>query len=421
MSNYKILREEKNFLRLTLANVISIFGTAMDDIAFAWLVYQLVPDPRWVAIIAGSSLLPSILFQPFVAVLVERWNKKVVSILSDVAGICLMGLGLFLYFFEVLNPILLLCLTLLIGMIETFRSPAGTALVSRILSEENYNIGISFSQTVTKTSVIIGFTLTGTIIAVGGVGLAMVIDMVTFILSALILSTIHYKEEQTKKQEEVSKETKEKGAFLREFREGLAILRTSPYLMSVVIVAMGTNFLGTAFSAYRAVFLGDFLLLNENMYGFSSVILTVGALLGSLLSSKICDILKSKQVFGLGCLVIALFYGTWVFGTEITYFWLKIALVMGSLFCYGFLCGVMQVDLSVNFMKAVPQEYMSRISGLFNTLATSVMPLATLFFTITTGFLTVLHIYMLFAVLSAIFTVYVAINPKITFTSEETT
>lgn len=425
MSNFKEIKKEKNYLRLTLANVISTFGSSIDNIAFGWLIYQLVPDPRWIAIIFGSAMIPMVLFQPFIAVFVERWNKKTVCILSDIAGTLLMCFLLFLYFSENLNPWLLLAFTLINGLIETFRSPAGTALVPQILSKENFNIGISFSQTLNKTASLLGLTITGAIIAVGGLELAMIVDTITFILSALILFTISYKEDKIEEVEEVEKcdetpiKQKEKGRFKKEFIEGLVILRTSNYMMSVIVVAMGINFLTTAITTYMAIFMGDLLQFDAEIYSIASVIFTVGSLLGSLISSKICDKIQSKQIFLFGCLVQCLFYSTWVKAITITLFWLKLTLILGSVFVFGLIIGIIQVNVSVNFMKAVPKKYMSRISGLFNTLATSIMPFATIFFTITTGFITIKDIFSLFAILSGIFTCYLLFSKKITFHEED--
>lgn len=64
----KMLKQEKQYRFVILANIISRFGDSIDSIdsiAYSWLVYGLTNSKSWLAITVGVNMIPTILFQPF--------------------------------------------------------------------------------------------------------------------------------------------------------------------------------------------------------------------------------------------------------------------------------------------------------------------------------------------------------------------
>ncbi len=75
-TGYRELASQRDYLKVTVANMINRFGDSVDSIAFTWLVYAITGNAAWSAVIFGANQLPTILLMPFAGVLVERWNKK---------------------------------------------------------------------------------------------------------------------------------------------------------------------------------------------------------------------------------------------------------------------------------------------------------------------------------------------------------
>lgn len=61
----KMLKQEKQYRFVILANIISRFGDSIDSIAYSWLVYGLTNSKSWLAITVGVNMIPTILFHPF--------------------------------------------------------------------------------------------------------------------------------------------------------------------------------------------------------------------------------------------------------------------------------------------------------------------------------------------------------------------
>lgn len=71
-----IIKHEKNFRYMILANLISRFGDSVDAIAYSWMVYQLTGSTAWLSVILGVNMVPTVLFQPFSGALTEYFRKK---------------------------------------------------------------------------------------------------------------------------------------------------------------------------------------------------------------------------------------------------------------------------------------------------------------------------------------------------------
>ncbi len=80
-----IIKNEKNFRYMILANMISRFGDSVDAIAYSWMVYQLTGSAAWLSVILGVNMVPTVLFQPLGGALTEYFRKKRVIVICDIA------------------------------------------------------------------------------------------------------------------------------------------------------------------------------------------------------------------------------------------------------------------------------------------------------------------------------------------------
>ncbi len=413
LSNYKNLKSDMGYIRLIIANAISAFGSSIDNIAFTWLVYELTADPVWIAVIAGASMFPMLVMQSFIAVWVERQNKKVIMMLADLSGAIIMVLVAVLYLLNLLNPVLLLIITLVNATVETIRTPAGVAFVPHILSKENYEVGTGLSQSSSQIAAVIGLAVTGVIVATFGIYFAFIVDALTFIISFLIIMTIKHKEEKHEKVQG------EKGRFIKEYKEGLKTFYGIKKIFYVCMIAVAINFLSSAINTYSALFIGDYLKLSVDIYAYASIAITGGTVIGGLLAGFVCDKISSKNIFVISGLFMAAIYVIWVLCTFISVEAIKISVLLLVCFIFGISSGVLSVTVSASFMKAVPKQYLARIAGIFNSLATACTPISAVVLALFSMFIGVDMIFIVFAVLTVIYALFVFANKKINLEDDE--
>ena len=84
--------EMKVFIIIWFGQLVSIVGSGLTRFALGLWVYQRTGSVTQFALIALSSILPHLILSPLAGVLVDRWNRRWVMILSDLGA----GFGTFL-------------------------------------------------------------------------------------------------------------------------------------------------------------------------------------------------------------------------------------------------------------------------------------------------------------------------------------
>lgn len=122
---YKILKTQKQYMKIIISNVVNRFGDSIDQIAFVWIVYEITHSAVWSTIIFGMNILPTICIQPFAGAFVERLKKRNIMVLCDMMrGLFALSI-VFLYVGHLLTPWVLLGVTFFNSTVEALRVPAG--------------------------------------------------------------------------------------------------------------------------------------------------------------------------------------------------------------------------------------------------------------------------------------------------------
>ena len=366
ITSYRPLRAQKDYLKLIAANVINRFGDSIDAIAICWLMYQITNSAAMMALILGLNYLPTILLQPFTGALVERLSKKRVMIVFDIARGFIVALTAVIYLNGFLTPALLTGLMLLISTMEAFRSPAGNAIVPLLLTPALFKVGSALNQTASRISEIVGLALAGGVVALLGCQGALIIDAATFFLSALIIGFIRLHETLPEKKVDLR-------TAAADFREGLAMIRSSSVLVALLAIGAVINFLFVPLSAYAAPFISDYLKSGAEMLSILNIII-VGMLgLGSFLAPKITRISGKTQLIVCGLVGSAAFC-TFAIGGMLASPALRYAVVMASSAVIGLSGGVVNVVYNAALLKLIPADYMARLSGISMAILACTMP-----------------------------------------------
>ncbi len=409
LKQYKNLKEEKQYLKLVLANFISSFGDRIDNLAIPWIAYEITNDIFWITIITGCSYLPNIILSPIFSVYVERMNKKMVLILSDLLGAITMITLAILYMLSLLNPYNLLLIVFINSSIEAFRSPAGVALVPRILKAENYHVGIALNSSLGNISSLIGYALAGVILALFEPYVAVLVDAFTFIISLIIILVIKYKEDIIKEKEKFNFKS-----FKNSFVEGLGYLFSNKTIKFVCFCAVFINFLSVALGTYNVVYIKEILNMNETGYVIFSIVMTVGSLLGSIISPMVSQKLSFEKLMKLVFCFNGIVYIAFTIIPTICNFtsYLGFILILMLAFTLSLIVGVVTVSLSVTFMSSIESEYLARCAATFNSMVMSSMPASSFVLVFLASLLTIEQIFLVYGTTSLIIFISLLFSQK---------
>jgi len=75
------------FTIIWIGQVISLLGTAMTGFALTIWAWQITGQATALALVGFFTFAPTLLVTPFAGALVDRWNRKFVMMISDLAAI----------------------------------------------------------------------------------------------------------------------------------------------------------------------------------------------------------------------------------------------------------------------------------------------------------------------------------------------
>jgi MFS family permease len=368
---YRDILKQKEYMKTVIAAVINRFGDSIDSIAFAWLVYQITQSAAWSAIIFGVNRIPTIFLQPFAGAAVEGKNKKLIMIVTDVIrGICV-GIVATGFLAGFLNQWIMLSCTIVISCAEAFRNPASSALLPKLLDKKYYSFGISFNTSMCSIMELIGFGMAGVIISVFSISAAIYIDMVTFFLSALIILTLRIKEEQLTKVKINAKE------YIDNLKGGFLYLKEKALLRYMVTISIFLNAILVPFNSLQAPLVSEVLHSDEVMLSVLSLGITLGMIIGAILYPYISTVISKHTIICICGYMIAGYYLSLVAaGRFLSLAALVYIAVAVSSFLLGAAIAIANTFAGVEFMKAIEENYIARVSSIINASCAAAMPAA---------------------------------------------
>jgi MFS family permease len=77
----------RNFRLFFAGQSISLIGTWMTRIATSWLVYRLTGSALLLGVVGFAGQIPSFLLAPFAGVLVDRWSRHRLLVVTQVLAL----------------------------------------------------------------------------------------------------------------------------------------------------------------------------------------------------------------------------------------------------------------------------------------------------------------------------------------------
>jgi MFS family permease len=188
-ASVSLLRRNGNFRRLYLASVISLGGDWFLLIALFGLMLRLTDQAIAVAFTIAAQDLTYFLASPFAGVLADRLDRRRLMIACDLSRAALV-LGFLLVRTEDLVWLAYVLLALTAVFAAAFE-PASMAAMPNLVDERDLSIANALSGSLWGTMLAVGGALGGVVAGVFGTDAAIVIDSVSFLLSAALILRIH--------------------------------------------------------------------------------------------------------------------------------------------------------------------------------------------------------------------------------------
>ncbi|HJP60499.1 MAG TPA: MFS transporter [Gemmatimonadaceae bacterium] len=181
--------QHRNYRLFFSGQTVSLVGTWITRIATSWLVYRLSGSVFLLGVVGFFGQIPTLVLAPFAGVLVDRWNRHRILVITQVLSM-LQSIGLaILTFAGIITVVDVLLLQLAQGIINAFDTPARQAFVVEMVNDRSdLPNAIALNSTMVNASRIIGPSIGGVLIAAVGEGWCFTADAISYI--AVIASLI---------------------------------------------------------------------------------------------------------------------------------------------------------------------------------------------------------------------------------------
>lgn len=178
------------FTIIWVGQLVSIVGTQMSRFALTIWAWDVTHEATPLALIALFGALPPIIMGLFAGVLVDRWNRKRIIMLSDTAAAAATGVILLAYLTGGLQLWHLYLASLIAGGAGAFQGIAFAAATTTLVGEKQYARASGMMTLAEYLSMILGPFLAGVLIGPLGFGGILIIDIITFFIGVGTLALI---------------------------------------------------------------------------------------------------------------------------------------------------------------------------------------------------------------------------------------
>jgi predicted MFS family arabinose efflux permease len=314
-SYMRLLRGNRNFRRLWLAQIVSEVGDWFYTLSIYTLLLQLTGHASSVALALVLQVLPQTLVGPAAGVVNDRLRRKHVMIAADLVR-CVVVLAMLLVRSRstvwLVYP-LLLAETIMAAFFE----PARSSVIPNIAARGEVLIANTLSSATWSVNLLIGASVGGLVAAFFGRNAVFVLNALSFLASAILITGMRFAEPHA---ESATPLLPRDLVDFSPVLEGIRYVRNHKTLLPTVFAKAGELMIGPSWVIFTVLGAHEFAVHWHNvdpargaMLGMSILLggRGLGALVGPLVSARWAGRSDRRLQLGilLGYLTIALGYG----------------------------------------------------------------------------------------------------------------
>ncbi|MFP4016202.1 MAG: MFS transporter [Halanaerobiales bacterium] len=377
----------RDFVLLWVGQAVSQLGSSVGFIAIMWWVQRKTGSALALGSLAMVQTFVSFLLSPVAGVISDRINRKWIIVLTDlIRGIvnCLFAYAAWkghlalpwIFFGSAIN-----------AASSQFFLPSIAACLPQLVGREYLEKANSLREMTGNISGIFGYALGGVLVAFFGIPLILLLNGVSFILSALSELFIIIPDVQEKAKMNIK-------LFFDDLKVGINYIKNDKFLSRFLKVIVLVNFSFIPFMVLLPYFVENHLNASSSVFGYINSANTIGMLIGALILT-LTSFLKRHIWFlkwGLSIQAAALFLAPLIPGQ----YWIVHLLIYGL---FGLVNSIINISFMSSIQRTVDPSYMGKVFSLIYAVAMSLQPLASGLSGVITEYIGISIVFMSCAVL----------------------
>jgi len=246
----------------------------MQRIALPWVVYRMTDSEVLLGVVGFASSIPSFLLAPFAGVLIDRWSRYRVMLVTQIISMIQAGVLAWLSLSGNLEIWHIVVLSVALGCINSFDMPARHSFVINMVNgKEDIGNAIALNSMMFNGARLIGPSVAGIVLASVGEGACFLINALSYIFVIASLMMMRVTE---------VREKKERVPMFREMKEGMDYVFGFAPIKHIILLLGLVSLMGASYQVLMPVYAKDILQGDSHTYGFLMGGAGAGALLGAI-------------------------------------------------------------------------------------------------------------------------------------------
>jgi len=311
MSRLTRALRHRNYRLFFSGQSVSLVGTWITRVATSWLVYRLTGSELLLGLVSFCGQIPTMLLAPFAGVLVDRWDRHRLLVLTQAASMLQSFVLAVLTLRHEITVPWLLGLQIAQGVINAFDTPARQAFVVEMVEDRaDLANAIALNSSMVNGSRIIGPSIGGLLIAAVGEGWCFLADAVSylFVIASLMMMRLPS-----------ARSARVEARVLEELRVGYRYVRESAPIRTALVVLAIVSTMAMPYTVLMPAYAAEVLHGGPNTLGLLMTASGVGALGGGLYLASRQSVVGlgrvaaySTVIFGAGLMAFAFTTSLWV-------------------------------------------------------------------------------------------------------------
>lgn len=378
-----------NFRHYFIGHTFSTLGTWIQQVALAWLVYELTQSATLLGLITFFALAPQLVISPFVGATIDKLNKRIALIIVQLLFFLQAILLILCTYFHLLDSTSILILSIVLGILSAIDTPLRQAFISDLVEDKTYIANaLALNAMIFNACRFIGPPIAGLLLVISSPLVCFIFNAISYL--CLLFALLRMKNIQV---------TKAKGSIQQVLKEGYRyVFQHIEYRQMMLAVAI-LNLTASSYVAILPIFAKDYLNGNETTLGYLWGAAGIGSLLSSLIlaNSQNYEKIKQRIFYNMLLCVIGLSSLALIDFTFFYYF---------AMFCLGFGISTCNVSTNILIQRQTPAEFRGRVVSIYTSLRFGFDALGGLCAGILATYLGVKQTMFLSALILTIFVIY---------------
>jgi MFS family permease len=353
------------FWKFLLGQTVSNVGSSFTIFVLPLLVFKLTGSALNLALVAAAEYIPYLLFGLIIGAWVDRVDRRRLMIVTDIAQALVISSIPLLAAWGLLSVWWIYAVGFVSSTLWIFFNTAEFAAVPSLVPGEDLPAANGYLQASYAAATVVGPLLAGLLVAVAPIHLVLVVDALSFLVSALAVGLI-----KVSFNDADSAERQRSERFQRDVAEGLRYVLGHPILRNTCLMMALVSCVGFTVYAQLVFYAKERLGASDTQVGLLYAAGSVGMIALALVASPLRRRLSFSKVM-LGTLMLQGVL-TILLASARSY-WVGVLLWAAM---WGL---VILLDINSNslWQMIVPNRLLGRVQSVVNVLSWSTIPLGT--------------------------------------------